>query len=106
MRDSIARAQALRDSLLNAARTGITAPVYFDYDQANTFGRKMPAYTLVDLKLARRQERHWDFALEVRNLFDKNYFSYGAVDPANPASYTALPAPGRAAYLSVAWRLD
>src|SRR6185295_3774236 len=79
---------------------------YYDNDQANTFGRKMPAYTLVDLKLARRQERHWDFALEVRNLFDKNYFSYGAVDPANPASYTALPAPGRAAYLSVAWRLD
>jgi iron complex outermembrane receptor protein len=79
---------------------------YYDNDQANTFGRKMPAYTLVDLKLARRQERHWDFALEVRNLFDKNYFSYGAVDPANPTSYTALPAPGRAAYLSVAWRLD
>ena len=79
---------------------------YYDNDQANTFGRQMPAYTLLDLKLARRQERHWDFALEVRNVFDKNYFSYGAVDPANPTSFTALPAPGRAAYLSVAWRLD
>jgi iron complex outermembrane receptor protein len=79
---------------------------YYDNDQANTFGRQMPAYTLVDLKLEQRLERHWDFAVEVRNLFDKNYFSYGAVDPANPTSYTALPAPGRAAYLSVAWRLD
>jgi iron complex outermembrane receptor protein len=79
---------------------------YYDNDQANTFGRKMPAYTLVDLKLARRQERHWDFALEIRNLFDRNYFSYGAVDPANPTSFTALPAPGRAAYVSAAWRLD
>jgi iron complex outermembrane recepter protein len=79
---------------------------HYDNDQANTFGRTMPTYTLVDLKLEHRMERRWDFALEVRNLFDKPYFSYGAVDPANPTSYTALPAPGRAAYASVAWRLD
>src|SRR4051812_7874978 len=79
---------------------------YYDNDQANAFGRQMPTYTLIDLKLAQRVERHCDFAVEVRNLFDKQYFSYGAVDPANPTSYTALPAPGRAAYLSVAWRRD
>jgi iron complex outermembrane receptor protein len=79
---------------------------YYDNDQANSFGRQMPTYTLLDLKLAQHVERHWDFAVEVRNLFDKRYFSYGAVDPANPTSYTALPAPGRAAYLSVAWRRD
>ena len=41
--------------------------------------------------------------LEVRNLFDKRYFSYGAV---TGTTFSALPAPGRAAYASVAWRLD
>ena len=40
----------------------------------------------------------------VRNLFDKHYFSYGATT--GPTTYSALPAATRAAYLSVAWRLD
>jgi iron complex outermembrane receptor protein len=79
---------------------------YFDNDQANRFGRRVPAYGLVDLKLEQRLERRWDLALEVRNLLDKQYFSYGAVDPANPSSYVALPAPERALYASLAWRLD
>lgn len=79
---------------------------YFDNDQANTFGRRMPSYGLVDLKLEHQLQRRFDFALEVRNLLDKQYFSYGAVDPANPTSYVALPAPERAIYASLAWRLD
>jgi iron complex outermembrane receptor protein len=78
----------------------------FDNDQANTFGRRMPAYGLVDLKLEHALQRRWDLALEVRNLLDKHYFSYGAVDPANPASYVALPAAERALYASLAWTLD
>ena len=78
----------------------------FDNDQANTFPRQQPEYTLVDLKVEHRWAPRWEMALEVRNLFDRHTFSYGAVDPANPTSYTALPASGRAAYASVAWRLD
>jgi outer membrane receptor protein involved in Fe transport len=76
----------------------------FDNDQANTFPREIPEYTLVDVKLEQRFARRWDLALEVRNLFDKGYFSYGTATGAT--SFSALPAPGRAAYLSVAWRLD
>jgi iron complex outermembrane receptor protein len=76
----------------------------FDNDQANSFPRQMPEYTLADAKLEQRLARRWDLALEVRNLFDKRYFSYGTATGA--PSFSALPAPGRAAYASVAWRLD
>jgi iron complex outermembrane recepter protein len=76
----------------------------FDNDQANTFPRAMPQYTLADAKLEHRLGRRWEAALEVRNLFDKRYFSYAATTGAD--TFSALPAPGRAAYASLAWRLD
>ena len=76
----------------------------FDNDQANTFPREMPTYTLADAKLEQAIARRWQLALEVRNLFDKRYFSYAAAT--GTSSFSALPAPGRAAYASVAWRLD
>jgi iron complex outermembrane recepter protein len=72
----------------------------FDNDQANTFARKQPAYGLVDLKVEHALARAWQVAFEVRNLFDKRYFSYGT---ATGPSFSALPAPERAAYLSLAW---
>ena len=75
----------------------------FDNDQANTFPRKQPAYGLVDLKLEHALARAWQVALEVRNLFDKRYFSYGT---ATGTTFSALPAPGRAAYVSLEWRMD
>jgi iron complex outermembrane receptor protein len=74
----------------------------FDNDQANTFPRKQPAYLVVDLKLEQALARHWQLALEVRNLFDKGYFSYGT---ATGGTFSALPAPGRAGYVSLAWRI-
>ena len=76
----------------------------FDNDQANTFARQMPEYTIADAKLEQSVARRWQLALEVRNLFDRRYFSYAAAS--GPSSFSALPAPTRAAYLSVAWRLD
>lgn len=74
----------------------------FDNDQANTFPRKQPAYMVVDFKLEQALARHWQLALEVRNLFDKGYFSYGT---ATGGTFSALPAPGRAGYVSLAWRI-
>jgi len=74
----------------------------FDNDQANTFPREQPAYMVVDFKLEQALARHWQLALEVRNLFDKGYFSYGT---ATGSTFSALPAPGRAGYVSLAWRI-
>jgi len=76
----------------------------FDNDQANTFPRKMPDYALLDLKFEHRIGR-LHIAFEVRNLFDKEYFSYAIRNFAG-TSFNAFPAPGRAAFVSVAYRLD
>jgi iron complex outermembrane receptor protein len=75
----------------------------FDNDQANAFPRRQPAYGLVDLKIEHALARAWQVALEVRNLFDRRYFSYGA---AQGTTFSALPAPGRAAYVSLEWRME
>jgi iron complex outermembrane receptor protein len=83
---------------LNARHAGAQR---YDNDQANRF-RRMPAYTLVDLKLEQRAGR-FDLALEVRNLFDKAYYSYGIWNGA--ASFSAYPQPERSVFLSLAARL-
>jgi iron complex outermembrane receptor protein len=78
----------------------------FDNDQANRFG-KQPAYAIVDLKIEHSLARAWQVALEVRNLFNERFFSYGRVDsPTAPTTFSALPEPERAAYLSVAWTMQ
>ena len=75
----------------------------FDGDQANTFARQQPAYTVCDLKLEHRIGKV-DLALEARNLFNEKYFSYGTVT--GPSTFSALPATGFAAYASMGYRLD
>lgn len=79
-------------------------PQRYDNDQANTFPRKQPAYGLLDLKLEHRIERV-HVAFELRNLLDKRYYSYGIRNGAG-TTFSAFPAPGRAAYVSIAYRLD
>ncbi len=76
----------------------------YDNDQANAFTRRQPDYTLLDLKLEHRFDR-LSLAFEVRNVFDKQYYSYGITNFAG-TSFSAYPAPGRAGYLSLAYRLD
>lgn len=76
----------------------------YDNDQANTFYRQMPAYTLMDMKLEHDLGRV-RLAFEVRNLFDREYYSYGIRNGAG-TTFNAFPAPGRAAYLSLGYRLD
>jgi len=75
----------------------------YDNDQDNVFARRMPAYGLLDAKLEHRIDRV-NVALEARNLLDKKYYSYGLWDGTN--SFVAYPQPGRAVYLSLAYRLD
>ncbi|HUQ25999.1 MAG TPA: TonB-dependent receptor [Burkholderiales bacterium] len=75
----------------------------FDNDQTNTQPRQQPSYTVADLKLEQRLAR-WELAFEVRNLFNRKYFSYGTAT--GPDSFSALPASGIAAYATVGYRLD
>ena len=63
---------------------------HFDNDQANTFGKKMPAYTTVDMKLT-HQEGHWSLAAAVNNLFNEKYFSYAIAGAPASGIYNAYP---------------
>ncbi len=69
----------------------------FDSDERNTFSRKIPSYTVVDLKLGYRQA-DWDFTAGIRNLFDREYFSYGVFT--GFPTFAALPAAERTAFVT------
>ena len=70
----------------------------FDADETNTFGRRMPAYTVVDLKLT-YANGGWLFGAGVKNLFDEQYFSYGVYDSFTP-TYFAYPQPERSVFVT------
>jgi iron complex outermembrane receptor protein len=72
-------------------------PRPYDSDETNTFGRRMPAYTVVDTKLTHEQG-DWQLSAGVRNVFNEKYYSYG-VFTAFP-TFAALPAPERAFFAS------
>jgi iron complex outermembrane receptor protein len=76
----------------------------YDGDETSTFARLMPDYTLVDLRLEHNIGR-LQLALEVRNLFDEGYYSYGIRNGAG-TTFAAYPEPGRAAYALIAYRLE
>ena len=63
---------------------------HFDNDQANAFGKKMPAYTTVDMQLA-HQEGPWSLAAAVNNLFNEKYFTYAVASTFTPGVYNAYP---------------
>lgn len=89
-------------SRLNASLRWV-GPQRYDNDQANTFARLQPGYALAGLKLEHRIGR-LELALEASNLFDRRYYSYGVWNFAD--SFSAFPAPGRALYATLAWRMD
>jgi len=68
----------------------------FDGDETNTFGRKMPSYTVVDVKLS-YERGGWLLGAGVKNLFDEKYFNYGVFDSFTP-TYFAYPQPERSIF--------
>jgi iron complex outermembrane receptor protein len=69
----------------------------FDADETNTFGRRMPSYKVVDVKIT-HEERDWRFDAGVRNLFGEKYFSYGVFT--GFPTFAALPAPERSVFFT------
>ena len=65
---------------------------HFDADETNTFGRLMPSYTVVDAKVV-HETGNWLLQAGVRNLFDRQYYSYGVFT--GFPTFAALPAPER-----------
>lgn len=76
-------------SLSAAAR--YTGTKRFDNDQTNTF-QKIPAYTLVDLKVLGEYAR-WKWTAAISNVFNNKTFDYGVRSTASPDIYNAYPLP-------------
>jgi iron complex outermembrane receptor protein len=91
----------LRWSLSSYARADFdvhyTGTSAFDADEASTFRREIPAYTVVDFKLSARRG-DWLLNAGIRNLFDEKYIDY-AVVTLRP-TYSGRPAPARTMFLS------
>lgn len=63
---------------------------HFDNDQANTFGKKIPAYTTADMKLS-HQVDNWSVAVAANNLLNEKYFSYAIAGAPASGIYNAYP---------------
>jgi iron complex outermembrane receptor protein len=77
---------------------------YFASDASNSFGRKIPAYQTVDLKLS-KQVNQLELALAINNIFDESYYNY-AINSTTANIFNAYPLPERNASLSVAYTFD
>ena len=73
----------------------------FDNDQANTFGRLIPSYTVANLKLS-HEIAQWRLSASINNVFDKKYFSYGI--KGSGTSFNAYPEAERQYLVSAEYR--
>ena len=76
-------------------------PQRFDNDQVNV-NPKMPSYTVADVRVAQRLGQ-WTLALNVDNLFDQRYISYGLINAPGAAGFNAYPEAGRRLTASAEW---
>jgi len=67
---------------------------YMDNDEGNTFYTKIPAYTVVDVKLL-HEASGWRVSAAVNNLFNENYYNYAVRSQFVSDRYNAYPLPER-----------
>ena len=78
---------------------------YMDNDEPNTLGTKIPAYAVVDAKLAR--DFGWGrLSAALNNLFDARYYTYAVRSAFVADRYAVYPLPGRSLSVAVELRLD
>jgi len=73
---------------------------FMDNDEGNTLGVKIPAYTVVDLKLLYRNGP-WTLGAAINNLFGEKYFNYAVRSQFVADRYNVYPLPGRNATLNL-----
>ena len=76
-------------------------PQRFDNDQVNV-NPKMPSYTVADVRVSQRLGQ-WTLALNIDNLFDQQYISYGLINAPGAAGFNAYPEAGRHLAASAEW---
>lgn len=76
---------------------------FMENDEPNTFGAKIPAYTLADLKLV-HQVGGLQLNASVNNLLDRKYFNYAICSQFTPGKYNAYTLPGRTFYIGISYQ--
>src|SRR5687767_3659566 len=90
-------------SRVSGAFTAVSEQV-LDNDEPNTLNHRIPAYYVVDLKLA--QTFRWGrLAATINNLFDEKYYDYAVRSAFTPDRYSAYPLPERAFGLTLEVKL-
>ena len=110
--EKLKKLAAERDQYLDlAARTRLSAALtavseqYMDNDEPNSLGAQIPAYAVLDVKLAR--EFGWGrIAAAVNNLLDEQYYTYAVRSQFTADRYAVYPLPGRSFSLSAELMLD
>ncbi len=75
---------------------------FMDNDEGNTLGVKIPAYTVIDAKLAYRNGP-WRAGVALNNLFGQKYYNYAVRSQFVADRYNVYPLPGRNATINVAY---
>lgn len=75
---------------------------FMDNDEGNTLGVKIPAYTVVDMKLGYRKGP-WRAGLAVNNLLGKSYYNYAVRSQFVADRYNVYPLPERNFSVNVAY---
>jgi iron complex outermembrane receptor protein len=89
---------------LSGALTAVSDQ-FMDNDEPNSLGAKIPAYAVVDLKLAR--EFGWGrLSAAINNLLDEQYYTYAVRSQFTADRYAVYPLPGRTFALSAEFRFD
>ncbi len=87
---------------LNAALSYV-GDQFMENDEPNTLGMKIPAYSLVDLKLV-HQMGAVQLSASINNLLDRKYFNYAVCSQFTAGKYSAYPLPGRTFFIGLNYR--
>lgn len=102
---SIGLSDSLPENFRVDAVVNYVGSQYFDNDQSNRFGQKMPSYTTCDVRVEKGAGA-WIFSAAVDNIFDRHYFTYGVASTFTPGLYNAYPMPGRNITLGAKYRFE
>lgn len=76
---------------------------FMENDEANTLSMKIPAYSLVDVKLV-HEMKGWQVNASVNNLFDRKYFNYAVSSQFTQGKYNAYTLPGRTFFIGLSYQ--
>jgi len=87
---------------MNAAFTYVGSQ-FMENDEANTLGFKIPAYSLLDLKLVHEMQG-WQLSASLNNVFNRQYFNYAVSSQFTPGKYNAYTLPGRTVFVGLSYQ--